>query len=37
MGCCATRAKKRDVGDVTTLAYANVVSTIRDQSGRGDA
>ena len=29
-------AEQRDLGDVTTLADANVVSTIRDQSGRGE-
>ena len=29
-------AEKRDLGDVTTLADANVVSTIRDQSGTGE-
>jgi len=29
-------AEQRDLGDVTTLADANVVNTIRDQSGRGE-
>ena len=29
-------AEQRDLGDVTTLADANVVSTIRDQSGAGE-
>jgi acetyl-CoA synthetase len=29
-------AEKRDLGDVTTLADAGVVSTIRDQSGSGE-
>jgi acetyl-CoA synthetase len=29
-------AEQRDLGDVTTLADANVVNTIREQSGRGD-
>jgi acetyl-CoA synthetase len=29
-------AEQRDLGDVTTLADANVVSTIREQSGRGE-
>jgi acetyl-CoA synthetase len=29
-------AEQRDLGDVTTLADANVVSTIRDQSGSGE-
>ena len=29
-------AEQRDLGDVTTLADANVVSTIRDQSGTGE-
>jgi acetyl-CoA synthetase len=29
-------AEKRDLGDVTTLADATVVSTIRDQSGTGE-
>jgi acetyl-CoA synthetase len=29
-------AEQRDLGDVTTLADATVVSTIRDQSGTGE-
>jgi acetyl-CoA synthetase len=29
-------AEQRDLGDVTTLADSNVVSTIRDQSGKGE-
>ena len=29
-------AEQRDLGDVTTLADANVVNTIRDQSGTGE-
>jgi acetyl-CoA synthetase len=29
-------AEQRDLGDVTTLADANVVSTIREQSGSGE-
>jgi acetyl-CoA synthetase len=29
-------AEQRDLGDVTTLADANVVTTIRDQSGTGE-
>jgi acetyl-CoA synthetase len=29
-------AEQRDLGDVTTLADAAVVSTIRDQSGKGE-
>ena len=29
-------AEQRDLGDVTTLADSNVVTTIRDQSGRGE-
>ena len=29
-------AEQRDLGDVTTLADANVVSTIREQSGTGE-
>ena len=29
-------AEQRDLGDVTTLADANVVNAIRDQSGRGE-
>jgi acetyl-CoA synthetase len=29
-------AERRDLGDVTTLADTNVVSTIREQSGSGE-
>ncbi len=29
-------AEQRDLGDVTTLADSNVVTTIRDQSGKGE-
>ena len=29
-------AEQRNLGDVTTLADANVVNAIRDQSGRGE-
>ena len=29
-------AEQRNLGDVTTLADANVVNTIRDQSGKGE-
>ena len=29
-------AEQRDLGDVTTLADAGVVNTIRDQSGTGE-
>jgi acetyl-CoA synthetase len=29
-------AEQRDLGDVTTLADANVVNTIREESGKGE-
>jgi acetyl-CoA synthetase len=29
-------AEQRDLGDVTTLADSNIVSTIREQSGTGE-
>ena len=29
-------AEQRDLGDVTTLADANVVNTIREQSGKAE-
>ena len=29
-------AEQRNLGDVTTLADANIVNTIREQSGRGE-